>query len=210
MSSHSTSQSSSGSFSQKKRIYVACLNCRKRKVKCITPDEQTPCKRCTEKGLECEYVPVCVEREKALFTEEIASLSSHRPGTPSWGHAPQAPGANSASYANNHYGQQHVARPNSYYGESQYTQPSGSPYTQAPYPPQQQPQFPNNPLHGYPATAYPPQNQSPQYPSSGMPYPPSAIRQTTDTVLVLPEEHVTVVEEDYKEGQSNTILTLAP
>ncbi|KAJ7622523.1 hypothetical protein FB45DRAFT_927894 [Roridomyces roridus] len=50
-------------FTKKKRVYIACLHCRKRKIRCITNETtDTPCARCTEKGLECRYVAVANER----------------------------------------------------------------------------------------------------------------------------------------------------
>ncbi|KAJ7779748.1 hypothetical protein B0H16DRAFT_724882, partial [Mycena metata] len=42
----------------RRRTLIACLNCRKRKLRCI-PAEQTPngpCTRCLKRGLQCEYV----------------------------------------------------------------------------------------------------------------------------------------------------------
>ncbi|KAJ7491524.1 hypothetical protein B0H11DRAFT_1010279 [Mycena galericulata] len=38
------------------RVQMACSNCRKRKVKCITQSEKTVCLRCQHNGLLCEYV----------------------------------------------------------------------------------------------------------------------------------------------------------
>ncbi|KAJ6468025.1 hypothetical protein C8R47DRAFT_1078514 [Mycena vitilis] len=48
-------------FTKRTRIYVACVNCRNRKVRCVTVpgSEEIPCKRCTEKGLSCLYLAVC-------------------------------------------------------------------------------------------------------------------------------------------------------
>ncbi|KAJ7245885.1 hypothetical protein B0H12DRAFT_1235689 [Mycena haematopus] len=201
MSSHSTSQSSPGAFSQKKRTYVACLNCRKRcgifqsihrpnamaylarKVRCITPDEETPCKRCTEKGFDCEYVPVCVEREGAhgATPGETASQSSRSPATPTWNQPtyqpPQGQGANTGNYAHNNYGQQNAPPSNQYYGQPPYTQSSGLSYTNPahfPYPaqPPSQSQFPNNLSATYPTSTYPSHNG---YSSSGMSYVPSNV-----------------------------------
>ncbi|KAF8212660.1 hypothetical protein K438DRAFT_1751101 [Mycena galopus ATCC 62051] len=57
----------SNPFMKRRRAYVACANCRKRKVKCVTPSEvdYKPCTRCSQKdrglkslkGLKCEYFP---------------------------------------------------------------------------------------------------------------------------------------------------------
>ncbi|KAJ6562243.1 hypothetical protein B0H19DRAFT_1259817 [Mycena capillaripes] len=46
------------------RVFLACLNCRRRKIKCLTEDsEQNPCERCVRKGLVCEYRPVADDQE---------------------------------------------------------------------------------------------------------------------------------------------------
>ncbi|KAF7326432.1 C6 finger domain [Mycena sanguinolenta] len=43
-----------------RRAMIACTNCRRRKIKCVTSEEpaQHPCARCTKKGLVCEYIAV--------------------------------------------------------------------------------------------------------------------------------------------------------
>ncbi|KAJ7636252.1 hypothetical protein FB45DRAFT_1001434 [Roridomyces roridus] len=38
------------------RVPIACTNCRKRKVKCVTESCQAACLRCERNGLDCEYV----------------------------------------------------------------------------------------------------------------------------------------------------------
>ncbi|KAJ6534111.1 hypothetical protein B0H19DRAFT_1080614 [Mycena capillaripes] len=45
---------------QRRRTLVACTNCRKRKLRCITTEQppKKPCARCTKKGLSCEYVSI--------------------------------------------------------------------------------------------------------------------------------------------------------
>ncbi|KAJ7617165.1 hypothetical protein FB45DRAFT_1007775 [Roridomyces roridus] len=83
----STPASSSGS---RKRIYVACTQCRQRKIKCVTastlefPD--TPCERCARKGLQCDYMSV---GEQYAVPPPAAPPSGHpgRSRTP----APRAP-----------------------------------------------------------------------------------------------------------------------
>ncbi|KAJ7679724.1 hypothetical protein B0H17DRAFT_1139006 [Mycena rosella] len=46
----------------RRRVYIACLNCRKRKIKCMTEEsDRKPCDRCIRHGLVCEYVPVADE-----------------------------------------------------------------------------------------------------------------------------------------------------
>ncbi|KAF5393706.1 hypothetical protein D9757_000110 [Collybiopsis confluens] len=45
---------------RRRRAQIACKNCRKRKIKCVTNEEppHNPCERCRRKGLTCEYVAV--------------------------------------------------------------------------------------------------------------------------------------------------------
>ncbi|KAJ7277460.1 hypothetical protein C8J57DRAFT_1223211 [Mycena rebaudengoi] len=61
----STSQPSSSPFVKRRRAYVACTNCRQRKVRCVSPSEvgDEPCNRCSKRGLKCEYIaiPDCQE-----------------------------------------------------------------------------------------------------------------------------------------------------
>ncbi|KAF8205389.1 hypothetical protein K438DRAFT_536507 [Mycena galopus ATCC 62051] len=47
-------------FTKRKRVNLACVNCRKRKVKCTTSDVSpyTPCGRCTKMSLTCTYLSV--------------------------------------------------------------------------------------------------------------------------------------------------------
>ncbi|KAJ7185160.1 hypothetical protein GGX14DRAFT_608842 [Mycena pura] len=58
-----------------RRVYIACLNCRKRKTKCITDDdaEEKPCKRCVENRLECKYIPVNQEPGSTSYGQPEAS-----------------------------------------------------------------------------------------------------------------------------------------
>ncbi|KAJ7909411.1 hypothetical protein B0H13DRAFT_1877693 [Mycena leptocephala] len=60
MSSSSTPATGSNHFMKPRRAYVACTNCRKRKIKCVTVSEvdYRPCTRCAKKGLQCEYFAV--------------------------------------------------------------------------------------------------------------------------------------------------------
>ncbi|KAJ7677635.1 hypothetical protein B0H17DRAFT_111079 [Mycena rosella] len=44
----------------RRRVYIACLNCRKRKIKCLS-ENSDPCARCIKMGLHCEYLPVADE-----------------------------------------------------------------------------------------------------------------------------------------------------
>ncbi|KAJ6502869.1 hypothetical protein C8R47DRAFT_1193172 [Mycena vitilis] len=95
------SDSSLKAFTQRKRIYVACVHCRKRKIRCIKDGfEGAQCERCKKKGLDCEYVPVCEEREKALFTTPEGSENGSP--APSF-HIPPYPPAGAQAYPH-HYG----------------------------------------------------------------------------------------------------------
>ncbi|KAJ6543698.1 hypothetical protein DFH09DRAFT_1321891 [Mycena vulgaris] len=49
-----------------KRTHLACLNCRRRKIKCFSADETKPCARCAAKSLICEYMAVSEEQAKSL------------------------------------------------------------------------------------------------------------------------------------------------
>ncbi|KAJ7270765.1 hypothetical protein B0H12DRAFT_779870 [Mycena haematopus] len=42
------------------RNRIACTNCRKKKIKCITAKKNptSPCERCSKEGIECEYVAI--------------------------------------------------------------------------------------------------------------------------------------------------------
>ncbi|KAF8203499.1 hypothetical protein K438DRAFT_1757822 [Mycena galopus ATCC 62051] len=40
------------------RVYIACMNCRRRKTKCETNYPGDPCKRCRRTGLACDYIPI--------------------------------------------------------------------------------------------------------------------------------------------------------
>ncbi|KAJ6488830.1 hypothetical protein C8R45DRAFT_1097178 [Mycena sanguinolenta] len=45
--------------SKSRRTYVACLACRKRKIKCFTDGSaEKACRRCSHKGIQCEYLRV--------------------------------------------------------------------------------------------------------------------------------------------------------
>ncbi|KAJ7347230.1 hypothetical protein DFH08DRAFT_158785 [Mycena albidolilacea] len=44
---------------KRRRTLMACLSCRKRKVRCMTTEQppKNPCARCTKKKIPCEYIP---------------------------------------------------------------------------------------------------------------------------------------------------------
>ncbi|KAJ6540529.1 hypothetical protein B0H19DRAFT_1077936 [Mycena capillaripes] len=126
MASPPPSESSLKAFTQRKRIYVACIHCRKRKVRCVTSAPDARCERCTKKGLECEYLPVCEQREKALFEAgddwEDSSPSPPQSVTP--------PYANHQSLLSDS-GRPSWTKPTTY-GDSAYLAPGPFPFYPAP------------------------------------------------------------------------------
>ncbi|KAJ7104886.1 hypothetical protein C8R44DRAFT_746146 [Mycena epipterygia] len=78
--------SESESFNRRRRVYIACLNCRKRKIKCLNEESlQRPCERCIRKGLICEYIPVANEQAQS------AGSNPPPPTQFGFGHRPPAP-----------------------------------------------------------------------------------------------------------------------
>ncbi|KAJ7604325.1 hypothetical protein FB45DRAFT_957325 [Roridomyces roridus] len=66
---------------RRRRAFIACTNCRRRKIKCVTDAETDPCDRCVRKGLGCEYVLVGDEmspRDRESTHTSPALLSSDR------------------------------------------------------------------------------------------------------------------------------------
>ncbi|KAJ7731562.1 hypothetical protein DFH07DRAFT_781222 [Mycena maculata] len=61
---------SSTRTSRKKRAEVACVQCRRHKKKCIAPkgDPLPPCKRCSARGLFCEYIHIAGEHTQSSST----------------------------------------------------------------------------------------------------------------------------------------------
>ncbi|KAF8144558.1 hypothetical protein K438DRAFT_1782748 [Mycena galopus ATCC 62051] len=51
------------------RVYIACMTCRRRKTKCETNHPGNPCKRCSRRGLACEYISI---------RDELGQLNSAR------------------------------------------------------------------------------------------------------------------------------------
>ncbi|KAJ6473371.1 hypothetical protein C8R47DRAFT_1324469 [Mycena vitilis] len=73
---------------KRRRTIMACVNCRKRKIRCITTEQPptNPCARCTKKRIPCEYI--------AMPEPEWYSASSPSPQTPEF---PASSGDASAS-----------------------------------------------------------------------------------------------------------------
>ncbi|KAJ7087088.1 hypothetical protein C8R44DRAFT_900732 [Mycena epipterygia] len=97
----------------RRRLNIACTNCRKRKIKCVTvdldaPPGESPCARCEKKGLVCEYVPAGEQEVPAIFLPVGSSNSvdgldkdsedaQGRPSPPAW-QEPQTVSRSSAAF----------------------------------------------------------------------------------------------------------------
>ncbi|KAJ7456128.1 hypothetical protein FB451DRAFT_1277046 [Mycena latifolia] len=92
MSTHTRPDSAMEAFTQPRRIYIACVNCRARKVKCISPEDGQPCARCTKKRIECEYLAVPEEQARSSSTAPGGQRSGKHPPRPS-ASTPQMPPA---------------------------------------------------------------------------------------------------------------------
>ncbi|KAJ6515999.1 hypothetical protein C8R45DRAFT_1206143 [Mycena sanguinolenta] len=160
---------------RRRRAMIACTNCRRRKIKCVTTEEppQHPCARCTKRGLVCEYVAV---------DEPTTPESPSQPLTPPYYNAaPSAPyttpGATPAGYMS-HYT---LPQPQAQYGawnQPPHSQPvhpaypQSSNYNSSRYP---VPQNTYGGSQGYPPqyAGFPPQfaptNQWPQGSASQQP-----------------------------------------
>ncbi|KAJ7311694.1 hypothetical protein DFH08DRAFT_822461 [Mycena albidolilacea] len=89
-------------FLARRRVIIACAHCRKRKIRCITPEDppQNPCGRCTKKGLKCEYITMADQKEgtstnKTAVREAASrrSSSSSPPARSRRGSSANHPGA---------------------------------------------------------------------------------------------------------------------
>ncbi|KAJ6599154.1 hypothetical protein DFH09DRAFT_1130278 [Mycena vulgaris] len=85
------STSSASLLNRRRRAMIACTNCRKRKIKCVTTEEppRHPCARCTKRSLPCEYVAV----DEDSPTPESLPLPSgpYYPSSPSYPNYPSSP-----------------------------------------------------------------------------------------------------------------------
>ncbi|KAJ7467700.1 hypothetical protein FB451DRAFT_1401684 [Mycena latifolia] len=74
-------------FTQRRRVIVACTTCRKRKVKCLASENppRSPCKRCLEKGIACEYGTV--GEDKTTRSQQLEQVSESPAYASRW--APQ-------------------------------------------------------------------------------------------------------------------------
>ncbi|KAJ6509904.1 hypothetical protein C8R47DRAFT_771318 [Mycena vitilis] len=76
------STSSASLNNRRRRAMIACTNCRKRKIKCVTSEEppRNPCARCTKRSLTCEYV--AVDDDYATMPSTPEHPGSQLPYTP--------------------------------------------------------------------------------------------------------------------------------
>ncbi|KAF7316546.1 C6 finger domain [Mycena indigotica] len=83
-STSSASATTSKLFQKRRRAYIACSNCRKRKVKCITVSDADyrPCTRCSQKGLLCEYIAVTDDPDSLSLNPDTPPEASH--GVDEW------------------------------------------------------------------------------------------------------------------------------
>ncbi|CAK5283026.1 unnamed protein product [Mycena citricolor] len=81
-SNSSKSAVDSSMFSKRRRAYMACTNCRQRKIKCITSSDGDfrPCTRCAKRNLQCEYVAVPEEFGYGYQTDSASSGSTNASG----------------------------------------------------------------------------------------------------------------------------------
>ncbi|KAJ7617270.1 hypothetical protein FB45DRAFT_1034562 [Roridomyces roridus] len=63
--SYSQNPNAAPQATKKRRTIIACLTCRKRKLRCITFEQppNSPCERCARKNIHCEYVSVSDEQD---------------------------------------------------------------------------------------------------------------------------------------------------
>ncbi|KAJ7476560.1 hypothetical protein FB451DRAFT_1557405, partial [Mycena latifolia] len=89
MSTPTRPDSAMETFTKPTRIYMACVNCRAAKVKCLSSGDGQPCSRCTKKRLECEYLAVPDEQAQSGSTTD-SRRRSRKPPPPS-GPTPHVP-----------------------------------------------------------------------------------------------------------------------
>ncbi|KAK7061643.1 hypothetical protein R3P38DRAFT_3166623 [Favolaschia claudopus] len=135
---------------RRRRAMIACSNCRRRKIKCVTTEEppRKPCQRCTKRGLVCEYVAVEDDEPDTTPESPPPPLPSHT--SLPLQHSP--PGAHMR-------GQYPPSQPTPYGQWANQSQPIPVPYNgyPTPQPPYMQPQGYPSP-YGYPQQ-FNPQNQ---------------------------------------------------
>ncbi|KAJ7858342.1 hypothetical protein B0H14DRAFT_2577755 [Mycena olivaceomarginata] len=86
-------------FTRPRRVIIACTNCRKRKIRCLTLEDTpvNPCDRCSKKGLKCEYVTITNQREDSESTNPpLERGPSHSSSNPPPSRSQQASSGNSS------------------------------------------------------------------------------------------------------------------
>ncbi|KAF7338996.1 C6 finger domain [Mycena venus] len=88
MASCSTPATALSLFIKRRRAFVACASCRKRKIKCVKTSSANyaPCTRCTLKGLKCEFyaVPEHYPSSQPHTTTEIELAPHDSYSDPGW------------------------------------------------------------------------------------------------------------------------------
>ncbi|KAJ7142421.1 hypothetical protein C8R44DRAFT_725777 [Mycena epipterygia] len=165
-------------FTKPRRVYIACLNCRKRKIKCVTTEESPdkPCERCAKRGLTCEYVSVGDQEFPSPTSTQSGrggppmtqaqSVPPPRYGPNTWGQSPPAYGGNNPGGATPY----------------PYNPHSNSPYLNSPPPmPQTDPYHSSRGQHGatpqYPAYNHPAMTAGPSHAPQAQPYPTAGFPQ---------------------------------
>ncbi|KAF8176676.1 hypothetical protein K438DRAFT_73182 [Mycena galopus ATCC 62051] len=79
-----SSEASAESLSKRRRVYVACTNCRRRKIKCVTSEQSSmkPCARCTKRGLACKYTPIAESYNNSLGYHGVPNTGYKPPYAP--------------------------------------------------------------------------------------------------------------------------------
>ncbi|KAJ7609896.1 hypothetical protein FB45DRAFT_1038362 [Roridomyces roridus] len=164
-------------FDTIQRVYIACKNCRRRKVKCITSSPESACHRCRTKGLKCEYEATERQAERMRGPEPPPSSSgeylpapwpnveqvhpsqlphpppAHPPPSMPFPGPPPGPSMNPTSGPVTMYQPQHHGNPHRHRHRHPY--PHRAPRTPEPY------TAPMPPAQQYPYQSYPsPYNQN--------------------------------------------------
>ncbi|KAJ7202262.1 hypothetical protein C8J57DRAFT_1410205 [Mycena rebaudengoi] len=83
---------------RRKRAMIACVHCRRRKMKCVTSEEppRNPCARCTRRHFDCVYV--------AVVGDDYPLSSTSTPESPLSNPHPQADHSYPRTMPPDHYG----------------------------------------------------------------------------------------------------------
>ncbi|KAJ6492251.1 hypothetical protein C8R45DRAFT_928546 [Mycena sanguinolenta] len=84
---------------ERKRVFLACIACRRRKIRCISDEDNNPCTRCVKKGILCEYLSIDEERERSERMAALDNASGYSFSRPVWD-APHPPDSNIAQNGN--------------------------------------------------------------------------------------------------------------